>query len=84
MIYHAIYILAAVSLRRQETIEIEEDLGCAPIHEDMDEETKRVQYVTVDQQEPAEFGLVIARIKPVIGTNPNGFILVEERVPLRI
>jgi hypothetical protein len=66
MIYHAIYILAAVSLRRQETIEIEEDLGCAPIHKDItDEETKRVQYVTVDQQEPAEFGLVIARRKPV-------------------
>jgi hypothetical protein len=60
-------------------------LGCAPIHEDiMDEETKRVQYVTVDQQEPVEFGLVITRRKPVIGTTQNDFILVEERVPLRI
>lgn len=56
----------------------------ALLRQAMDKETKRLQYVTVDNQETAEFGLITARKKWVTGTNSNDFTIVEERVQLRI
>ena len=53
-------------------IESEETLGCDPTHEEpTEEETNRIQYDTVDKQESAEFGLIIAREKSVTAADPK-------------
>lgn len=65
-------------------IEIEESLGCDPTNPDrVDEETRRLQYVAVCNEDQSAFRLRIAR-KHFAGQtrDMDSLVLIEERVPL--
>lgn len=79
------YMVSHGSALVEKAIDIEESLGCDLNYDDLvEEETKRLQYVIVDQHEPAAFGLICARKERVPGKHLDDLVVVQERVPLQI
>ncbi|KAJ5088748.1 C6 finger domain protein [Penicillium angulare] len=75
------YMVSHGSALAAKAIEIEESLGCNPANPDrIDEETSRLQYMTVYPQDP-DFSLLVARKQPASETSGlNELTLVETRV----
>lgn len=80
------YLVSHGSALAVKAIEIEESLGCDPANQDrLNEETKRLQWVSVCNEDPSMFCLRIARKQLIRWPNEtDSLVHVEEQVLLLI